>query len=82
MMNIKAKLVSKCLDPKAVEQEPTRKGYGQGLLEAGEEDPRVVALYADLTETLLTSEAVGGTVTVLTPLPSRPCRDGSFVLRS
>lgn len=35
---------------KDVEQAPIRKGFGEGLLEAGEEDPRVVALCADLTE--------------------------------
>lgn len=35
---------------KDVEQAPIRKGFGEGLLQAGEEDPRVVALCADLTE--------------------------------
>ncbi len=35
---------------KDVEQAPIRKGFGEGLLEAGEEDSRVVALCADLTE--------------------------------
>ena len=35
---------------KDVEQAPIRKGFGEGLLEAGEKDPRVVALCADLTE--------------------------------
>ncbi len=33
-----------------VEQAPIRKGYGEGLLQAGEEDHNVVALCADLTE--------------------------------
>lgn len=33
-----------------VEQAPIRKGFGDGLLEAGERDHRVVALCADLTE--------------------------------
>ncbi len=33
-----------------VEQQPIRKGYGQGLLEAGERNKNVVALCADLTE--------------------------------
>lgn len=33
-----------------VEQLPIRKGFGEGLLEAGEKDHRVVALCADLTE--------------------------------
>lgn len=32
-----------------VAQEPIRKGYGEGLLQAGREDERVVALCADLT---------------------------------
>lgn len=35
---------------KDVEQAPIRKGFGEGLLQAGEKDPRVVALCADLTE--------------------------------
>lgn len=42
------------LNPKVfetdVEQEPIRQGFGQGLLEAGQNDPRIVALCADLTE--------------------------------
>lgn len=33
-----------------VEQAPTRKGFGEGLLAAGEKDERVVGLCADLTE--------------------------------
>lgn len=33
-----------------VEQEPTRAGFGRGLLRAGEENEHVVALCADLTE--------------------------------
>ncbi|MDO8520858.1 MAG: transketolase family protein, partial [bacterium] len=43
------KLNPKLFD-KDVEQAPIRKGFGEGLLQAGEEDPRVVALCADLTE--------------------------------
>lgn len=39
---------------KDVEQEPIRKGYGRGLLAAGEADDRVVALCADLTESTQT----------------------------
>ncbi|OGZ07231.1 MAG: transketolase [Candidatus Lloydbacteria bacterium RIFCSPLOWO2_01_FULL_50_20] len=35
---------------KDVEQAPIRQGFGDGLLEAGEQDSRVVALCADLTE--------------------------------
>lgn len=42
------------LNPKAfdtdVEQAPIRKGFGEGLLQAGEEDHRIVTLCADLTE--------------------------------
>lgn len=33
-----------------IEQAPIRKGYGEGLLQAGEENHNVVALCADLTE--------------------------------
>lgn len=43
------KLNPKLFD-KDVEQAPIRKGFGEGLLQAGEEDHRVVALCADLTE--------------------------------
>lgn len=35
---------------KDVAKEPTRKGFGRGLLEAGKRDENVVALSADLTE--------------------------------
>lgn len=35
---------------KDVEQVPIRKGFGEGLVKAGEADPQVVALCADLTE--------------------------------
>lgn len=35
---------------KDVEQLPIRKGFGEGLAQAGEEDHRIVALCADLTE--------------------------------
>ena len=58
MLNPKLKLNPKIFnDPSvgysgqdAVEQAPTRKGFGQGLLMAGEADPNVVGLCADLTE--------------------------------
>src|SRR3989344_4447743 len=43
------KLNPKVFD-KDVEQEPIRAGFGRGLLEAGERDPNVVGLCADLTE--------------------------------
>ena len=36
-----------------VEQAPIRKGFGEGLLQAGEEDHNVVALCADLTESTM-----------------------------
>lgn len=49
MINSTAKLNPKLFD-KDVEQSPIRKGFGEGLLSAGEADPRVVGLCADLTE--------------------------------
>ncbi|MDD5415647.1 MAG: transketolase family protein [Candidatus Daviesbacteria bacterium] len=49
MINPKAYLNPKLFDP-GVEQAPTRNGYGEGLVLAGEEDEQVVALCADLTE--------------------------------
>jgi len=42
--------LNKKLFNKDVEQEPIRKGFGKGLLKAGEADERVVGLCADLTE--------------------------------
>lgn len=33
-----------------LEQQPTRDGFGQGVVEAGKSDPRVVVLCADVTE--------------------------------
>ncbi|OGF64809.1 transketolase [Candidatus Giovannonibacteria bacterium RIFCSPHIGHO2_01_FULL_45_24] len=38
------------MDIKSIEQAPTRKGYGEGLLAAGEANEKIVALCADLTE--------------------------------
>jgi len=38
-----------------IEEAPTRVGYGEGLLKAGEENPNVVALTADLMESTYTS---------------------------
>ena len=49
MLNPKAKL-SKKIFKKDIDQVPTRNGYGEGLVIAGEKDPRVVVLCADLTE--------------------------------
>src|SRR3990167_9167233 len=47
-------MVPSTLNIITVGQTPTRKGYGEGLLEAGEKDPRVVGLCADLTESTQT----------------------------
>src|SRR5271156_816921 len=49
MLNPSAKLNPKLFD-KDVEMQPTRDGYGTGLVKAGERDRNVVALCADLTE--------------------------------
>lgn len=49
MLNNKLKLNPKLFE-KEVEQAPTRNGYGEGLVEAGEQDDKVVVLCADLTE--------------------------------
>jgi len=38
---------------KDIEQEPTRKGYGQGVLDLGEQDDQVVVLTADLAESTM-----------------------------
>jgi len=39
-----------------IEQEPTRKGYGQGVLDLGAEDKNVVVLTADLAESTMVHE--------------------------
>lgn len=49
MINPKAELNPKVFD-QDVEQAPIRKGFGEGLLEAGKKDERIVGLCADLTE--------------------------------
>ncbi len=49
MINLDAKLNSKIFDDD-IEMKPTRDGYGDGLLVAGEENQNVVVLCADLTE--------------------------------
>src|SRR3989338_4676383 len=49
MLNSKLKLNPKIFSTDC-EQIPTRKGFGQGLLAAGEENKNVVGLSADLTE--------------------------------
>lgn len=53
MLSGSAKLNPKLFDAD-VEQAPIRQGYGEGLLEAGKRDARVVALCADLTESTQT----------------------------
>lgn len=50
MVNLKAKLAENLFDPKKIEMQPTRDGYGRGLVQAGEKDKRVVVLCADLME--------------------------------
>lgn len=49
MINRKANLNPKLFD-EDIEMKPSRDGFGEGLVLAGEEDPNVVALCADLTE--------------------------------
>ena len=49
MINPKAKLSEKIFK-EDIEKVPTRNGYGEGLVEAGKKNSRVVALCADLTE--------------------------------
>lgn len=49
MINTEAKLNPKIFD-NDVEQFPIRKGFGEGLLFAGEQDKNIVGLCADLTE--------------------------------
>lgn len=53
MNNRDAHLSSK-IGHKDIEQVPTRNGYGEGLVLAGEKDERVVALCADLVESTRT----------------------------
>lgn len=53
-INPKMKLVENLLDLKSLEQKPTRDGYGLGLVQAADENPNVVALCADLTESTRT----------------------------
>lgn len=48
MLNVGAKLAQNIFDKP--EQAATRDGFGKGLVEAADADPRIVALCADLTE--------------------------------
>ena len=50
MMNEKVKLAEHIFDLAKIEQKPTRMGFGEGLVLAGDENKNVVALCADLTE--------------------------------
>lgn len=50
----KARLAPNVLELAALEQKPTREGYGLGLVQAGDENANVVALCADLTESTRT----------------------------
>lgn len=54
MINLNAKLNPKLLQDD-IEQIPTRFGYGDGLTIAGRENPNIVALCADLTDSTRTS---------------------------
>lgn len=53
MINPKAKLHEDIFS-KSLERVPTRNGYGEGLMEAGKKDERIVALCADVTESTRT----------------------------
>ncbi len=46
-------LVENVLDLAKIEQKPTRAGFGEGLVAAGEENANVVGLCADLTESTM-----------------------------
>lgn len=50
MINKKANLSPDIFDLDKLEQQPTRNGFGRGLVTAGREDERVLALCADLAE--------------------------------
>lgn len=54
MTNMINETLNKKIFSKEVEKKPIRNGFGEGLLEAGEKDDRVVALCADLTESTRT----------------------------
>jgi transketolase len=54
MINLEMKL-SKDIFKRDIEQVPTRNGYGEGLVEAGEKDENVVVLCADLTDSTRSS---------------------------
>jgi transketolase len=49
-INREAYLVRELFDEKKLKQTPTRNGYGEGLVQAGENDKSVMVVCADLTE--------------------------------
>jgi transketolase len=49
-MDLDKTLVKNIFDLKSLKQEPTRNGFGRGLMKVGELDDQVVVLSADLTE--------------------------------
>jgi transketolase len=55
MLNKDLKLNEKMFDEKC-EVDATRTGFGKGLVELGDQDPNVVALCADLTESTKVEE--------------------------
>jgi len=55
-INPKAKLAKDVLNVKTIKRVATRDGYGQGLLESGTRDKRVVAVCADLVESTRTED--------------------------
>lgn len=50
MVNPEAQLIQNSSTDAKLEQVPTRDGYGKGLIQAGEQDDRIVVLCADLAE--------------------------------
>ncbi len=50
MIHQDANLVKNIFEKEKLEQTPTRNGYGLGMVRAGKENPNVVVLCADLTE--------------------------------
>lgn len=54
MINKEARLIDNLPDAKNIQMVPSRDGFGKGLVEAGEKDPRIVVLCADLSESTRT----------------------------
>lgn len=50
MINPKVFLVKNLIDKEKLQAVPTRQGYGEGLVELGKKDPRVVVLCADISD--------------------------------